>query len=80
MKLSEDGLASNTRSLAKKEAMEHCNQMFNGKASLQLFPKSEGKVQCKALYKLVSTVLDKETGKMLEYQYLLIHPSLGPNW
>ena len=33
-----------------------------------------------ALKELVNAVLDKESGKMLEYQDLLKHPKLGPDW
>ena len=33
-----------------------------------------------ALKELVNTVLDKESRKMLEYQDLIEHPKLGPDW
>ena len=75
-----NGPANNTRSSAKKKAIEHCTNILNDKVSPELFPDSKAKIPFQALHELVNAVLDKETGEMLEYRDLLKHPTLGPDW
>ena len=74
------GPASNTRAAARKQAAEHCAQVLRDKLNPQLFPDAKGRVPFQALHKLVHSVMDLETGKMLNYKDLLKHPKLGPDW
>ena len=73
------GPASNTRSTARRKAIEHCAQILVKELSAQIEdPKT--KIEIKGVRELINSVMDLETGKMLSYRDLLKHPKLGPDW
>ena len=77
--VSNDSPANNTRSSSRRRTVEQCTQILNDKLSPQHFPTLKHRIPFKALEELFNSVLDEETGKILEYRDLLKHPTLGPD-
>ena len=68
--------AANTRSKTKERAQEHCEQLLQKELSPIICKDSKERLPFQALKEFVSAVIDKETGKKLEYRDLLRHPKL----